>query len=56
MGLRLSDMNIKELSGEIKKGICEHCKKETIVYKQGVITQITKQLAYEEWVCDNCIG
>lgn len=51
-------MNIKELSNTQapQKTRCEGCGKETICYKQGSITPITGQLAYEEWVCADCVG
>ena len=49
-------MNIKELSGEIKKCRCENCGKMTICYEQGSITLITKQLVYEEWLCVDCMS
>ena len=50
-------MNIKELSRTQapQKRRCEKCGKETICYKQGSITPITRQLAYEEWLCAECI-
>ena len=48
-------MNIKELSGQIKKTKCENCGKKTICYEQGFITPITRQLDYEEWLCADCI-
>jgi len=51
-------MNIKELNNiqAPQKYTCEQCGKETICYLQGSITPITRQLAYEEWVCGECAG
>lgn len=50
-------MNIKELSQTQapQKCRCENCGKTTICYLQGSITPITRQLAYEEWLCADCI-
>lgn len=50
-------MNIYEMSmtDAPQKTECELCNKKTICYLQGSITPITRQLAYEQWVCANCI-
>jgi len=50
-------MDIKELSNTQapQKRICEECGEETICYLQGHITPITRELAYETWVCADCI-
>lgn len=49
---------IKELSNTQTPQLCrcENCGNKTICYLQGFITQITKQLAYEEWLCAKCVG
>ena len=50
-------MNIKEIN-QVRpptKCECEHCGKITICYLQGSITPITRQLAYEEWLCAECL-
>ena len=51
-------MNIKELNNvqAPQKCKCENCGKETICYLQGSITPFTRKLAYEEWLCENCLG
>jgi len=51
-------MNIKELASWIapRKCRCENCGKVSICFLQGSITPITRQLAYEEWLCPNCVS
>ena len=34
---------------------CENCGKNTICYLQGFITPLSKQLAYEKWLCAECV-
>lgn len=48
-------MNIHELSGEIKKTRCEGCGRTTICFEEGSITPISRQLAYEQWLCGECV-
>lgn len=52
------EMNIKELNNvqAPQKCRCEDCGKTTICYLQGSITPITRQLAYEEWLCAECVA
>lgn len=51
-------MNIKELNNVQAPQLCtcEDCGKETVCFLQGYITPITRQLAYEKWLCMNCVG
>lgn len=49
-------MMIHELSGKITKGCCEDCGKKTMLFQQGYITPLSRQLSYEKWLCGECVA